>query len=292
MTNTGNVAMGYNATISYMPETVYGVMDATPTWIEIGRVTSADLSIGSEHVPIHGLDAQERICAPQGNESYEISLEFLINDVAWTFIDRIVDGETFTFRIENLQGATPNYAYVLGCVIDEITVSGSVGEPWSASATVKCRQIDNDAFSLAIESGETEYVRSADCPKMSHGGVLSAGATWTTEPSSDHNEVTDAEFTISLGHADNYVLNDNLVEGFYEGNREYSFSFTANFDDLTHMIRILDDESGELNLEIVDAGLAIQFADCVYDEVALPMAEGEMIACDISGTAGTMTFNP
>lgn len=291
MTNTGDIAVGYNSTISYIAEAIYGTIPATPTWVEIGRIQSADLVIGSEHVPIYGLDAQERIGAPQGNESYELSLEFLINDVAWTFIKLIESAAvSYSFRIENALGSTDYFTYMVGCVIDEITVSGSVGEAWSVSATVFAQQLEADEFTATPFTDEVEYTRAATIPEMTHAGVLSAGDAWTTDPTTDTNEVTDVEFTISFNHEEDRILIQNTVAGFYEGNREYSFSMTVNFDDITHPTRILDDESGQLKLEIVDATLNIAFTGCVYDELTLPMAEGEMVRLEISGTASTMVM--
>ena len=284
------IGAGYNASISYIAESTFGTLPSSPTWLEIGRVKSVDVSLNSEHVSIYGLDTQTRLFAPQGNESYEISVDTYINDVTWTFIKEIDDSQSYSVLVKQSIGGTNYYAIFVGCVINEVAVSGSVGEAWSASITMKAKQINSNEVTSTAPAGETAYTRSSTTPYMCHGGVLSAGTGWTTGASSDMTEVTDVEFTINYNYTDNYVLSDNVVEGFYEGNIENSFSFTCNFTNLEQITRILNDESGQLKLEIVDGAQNILFANCVFDELSWPLAEGELTNLDISGTAGSVTL--
>ena len=285
------IGTGYNASISYVEETTYGLTPGTYTMIEIGRVMSADISIGSDHLSVYGLDTQSRLFHPQGNETYELGIEFYINEEAWTFINLIEDSLSFQFVIEQSLGGSEWYTVLNGAVVSEISVSGSAGEAWTASATIKCKQIVSDEITNVEPANWTGYARSTDEILMCSGGKLASGADWITTPTTDEVEVTDAEFSISYAHADNFVLNSNVVEGFYEGNIECSFSFTANFNDVTHFTRILDNESGILSLEL-DGTDKITFTGCVYDEVSYPLAEGELTNIEISGTADSFAFAP
>jgi hypothetical protein len=281
------IGTGYNATISYVAESSFGTAPTTYTMIEIGRVTSTDLSIGSEHLSVYGLDTQTRVMQPQGNETYELGVEFYMNDVAWTFIQEIDDQESFQFVITQSLGGTDQYTVLSGGTIKEISISGSAGEAWTCSATIGCKQIVNDEITTTQPANWTAYTRSTDEILMCHGGKLASGAGWITGASADLPEVTDVEISHSYSHTDNYVLNENVVEGFYEGNIEVSFSFTCNFINLEQFQRILDDESGSLVLWLEDTGYNVTLANCVYDEISYPLSEGELTNIEISGTAST-----
>ena len=106
-----------------------------------------------------------------------------------------------------------------------------------------------------------------------------------TLTSDEENKITEPEMDLS----------DTAPEGIYAGRTEVSYSFTANWiDDTTdiniQISRMLNDEAGELQVNITDAAENALLGGCVYDELSVGLSEGEKSTLEISGTADSIEW--